>query len=104
MERFNESLPFDKRMWAEDIRVRTGRRCGGRAVPVVGGGQRVSIGLPTTGLPGPPRQLQRHPRLCLGLPCCRHVLQGSQAYAKALAKAGVLTEEEATTIVEGLAK
>jgi argininosuccinate lyase len=24
MERFNESLPFDKRMWAEDIRV---RRC-----------------------------------------------------------------------------
>jgi hypothetical protein len=22
MERFNESLPFDKRMWAEDIRVR----------------------------------------------------------------------------------
>lgn len=22
MEKFNESLPFDKRMWAEDIRVR----------------------------------------------------------------------------------
>lgn len=49
MERFNESLPFDRRMWAEDIR-------------------------------------------------------GSQAYAKALAKAGVLTQEEATTIVDGLAK
>lgn len=24
MEKFNESLPFDKRMWAEDIRVSTG--------------------------------------------------------------------------------
>lgn len=22
MEKFNESLPFDKRMWAQDIRVR----------------------------------------------------------------------------------
>ena len=22
MEKFNESLPFDKRLWAEDIRVR----------------------------------------------------------------------------------
>ena len=22
MEKFNESLPFDRRMWAEDIRVR----------------------------------------------------------------------------------
>ena len=47
MEKFNESLPFDRRMWAEDIR-------------------------------------------------------GSQAYAKALAKAGVLTEEESATIVDGL--
>ncbi|PRW61120.1 argininosuccinate lyase [Chlorella sorokiniana] len=49
MEKFNESLPFDRRMWAEDIR-------------------------------------------------------GSQAYAKALAKAGVLTQDEADTIVEGLSK
>eukprot|EP00195_Chlamydomonas_chlamydogama_P005529 CAMPEP_0202894386 /NCGR_PEP_ID=MMETSP1392-20130828/3805_1 /ASSEMBLY_ACC=CAM_ASM_000868 /TAXON_ID=225041 /ORGANISM="Chlamydomonas chlamydogama, Strain SAG 11-48b" /LENGTH=478 /DNA_ID=CAMNT_0049579073 /DNA_START=213 /DNA_END=1649 /DNA_ORIENTATION=- len=49
MEKFNESLPFDKRMWAEDIR-------------------------------------------------------GSQAYAKALAKAGILTNDEAATIVEGLSK
>ena len=47
MERFNESLPFDKRMWAEDI-------------------------------------------------------QGSQAYARALAKAGVLTADEASQIVQGL--
>lgn len=47
MEKFNESLPVDKRMWAEDI-------------------------------------------------------LGSQAYAKALAKAGILTEEEAVAIVEGL--
>lgn len=31
-------------------------------------------------------------------------LQGSQAYARALSKAGVLTEEEAATIVEGLDK
>ena len=29
-------------------------------------------------------------------------LQGSQAYAKALAKAGVLTAEEASTLVDGL--
>mmetsp|Transcript_2445 Transcript_2445/g.6262 ORF Transcript_2445/g.6262 Transcript_2445/m.6262 type:complete len:516 (-) Transcript_2445:347-1894(-) len=49
MEKFNESLPFDKRMWAEDIR-------------------------------------------------------GSQAYAKALAKAGILTNDEAKTIVDGLSK
>ena len=47
MEKFNESLPFDKRMWAEDI-------------------------------------------------------QGSQAYARALSKAGVLTPDEATQIVNGL--
>lgn len=46
-EKFNESLPFDKRMWAEDI-------------------------------------------------------QGSQAYARALSKAGVLTTDEATQIVDGL--
>ena len=31
-------------------------------------------------------------------------LQGSQAYAKALARAGVLTAEEAEQIVEGLGK
>ncbi len=29
-------------------------------------------------------------------------MQGSQAYAKALAKAGVLTAEEASTLVDGL--
>ncbi len=33
-----------------------------------------------------------------------HGIQGSQAYAKALAKAGVLTAEEAECIVEGLGK
>ncbi|KAF6254982.1 argininosuccinate lyase [Scenedesmus sp. NREL 46B-D3] len=49
MEKFNASLPLDKRMWAEDIR-------------------------------------------------------GSQAYAKALAKAGILTQEESETIVGGLDK
>ena len=47
MEKFNESLPFDKRMWAEDIK-------------------------------------------------------GSQAYARALSKSGVLTPEEASEIIEGL--
>ena len=31
-------------------------------------------------------------------------MQGSQAYARALAKAGVLTEEESSQIQEGLAK
>lgn len=47
MEAFNESLPFDRRLWAEDLR-------------------------------------------------------GSQAYARALAKAGVLTEGEAAEMVGGL--
>ena len=37
------------------------------------------------------------------LPAPPAALQGSQAYAKALCKAGVLTAEEASTIVEGLA-
>jgi len=27
MEKFNESLPFDKRMWLEDIRVRLDKKC-----------------------------------------------------------------------------
>lgn len=49
MEKFNESLPFDKRLWAED-------------------------------------------------------LQGSKAYAKALAKVGILTDDEAATIIDGLGK
>ena len=31
-------------------------------------------------------------------------MQGSQAYVKALSKAGVVTEEEASTIAEGLSK
>ena len=35
-------------------------------------------------------------------PWSTHFLQGSQAYARALAKAGVLTEDEAATIVSGL--
>jgi argininosuccinate lyase len=30
------------------------------------------------------------------------LLQGSQAYAKALAKAGILTQEESAVIVKGL--
>jgi argininosuccinate lyase len=33
-----------------------------------------------------------------------HTPQGSQAYAKALSKAGILTGEEAATIVDGLDK
>ncbi len=32
MEKFNESLPFDKRMWAEDIRVRA---VAGRSAPLL---------------------------------------------------------------------
>jgi hypothetical protein len=38
---------------------------------------------------------------------CAHMhacMQGSQAYAKALGKAGILTADEATTIVDGLGK
>ena len=49
MEKFNESLPMDRRMYAEDI-------------------------------------------------------AGSQAYARALAKAGVLTQDEANEIIEGLSR
>lgn len=30
MEKFNESLPFDKRMWREDIKVRGGKGGGRR--------------------------------------------------------------------------
>ena len=33
---------------------------------------------------------------------CFLTLQGSQAYAKALAKAGILTQDESATIVKGL--
>ena len=33
-----------------------------------------------------------------------NTMQGSQAYARALSKAGVLTEDEAATIVDGLGK
>lgn len=41
MEKFNESLPFDRRMWAEDIRVRGAlgmpRACGtASATPALG--------------------------------------------------------------------
>ena len=49
MEKFNESLWFDKRMWAQDIR-------------------------------------------------------GSVAYAKAIGKVGIITQEEVDLIVEGLGK
>lgn len=44
------------------------------------------------------------PRPSLRAACLCLTVQGSQAYAKALAKAGVLTAEESATIVEGLAK
>lgn len=37
--------------------------------------------------------------------CCLHLsAQGSQAYARALTKAGVLTEEEAQQIIQGLGR
>ena len=49
MEKFNESISFDKRMWKED-------------------------------------------------------LNGSVAYAKAIAKAGIITDDESNLIVEGLEK
>jgi argininosuccinate lyase len=49
MEKFNESLWFDKRMWAQDIR-------------------------------------------------------GSVAYAKAIGKVGIITDEEVTLLIEGLEK
>jgi argininosuccinate lyase len=42
------------------------------------------------------RHIQQRPYVLL--------LQGSQAYAKALAKAGILTQEESDTIVDGLSK
>lgn len=120
MEKFNESLPFDKRMWAEDIRVgaghRSARRCCGPPDPCQAEPapcRACSLGLPA--LPSLHAMLTKvfgaarkgmfpHALAPLPLlPTCR-VLQGSQAYAKALAKAGVLTDDEAKTIVEGLAK
>ena len=44
----------------------------------------------------------KSPFLKASNPLPAHRLQGSQAYARALAKAGVLTEDEAATIVGGL--
>lgn len=49
--------------------------------------------------------LSYHIRYCPAQQRCGlnvNPVQGSQAYARALSKAGVLTEEEAATIVEGL--
>lgn len=117
MEKFNESLPFDRRMWAEDIRVGDGRSAGhcrrqlgpshASPVPCLACRPRCrSCGL--AGKLWPPS-----PHACatsrLGLlihhpPADPGRVQGSQAYAKALAKAGVLTDDEAATIVEGLSK
>ena len=118
MERFNESLPFDKRMWAEDIRVRRCRRCLCRRRPcccwrcweMAGHGTAHStcelgparLG-PISTLPVTP-QFTSPPAAGRPLPLPLLCLQGSQAYAKALSKAGVLTTEEAATIVEGLSK
>lgn len=89
MEKFNESLPFDKRMWAEDIRVGS---CS--AYPHQFGCQ--------FKVPKPPSN--HHVTQAEFSGTNNHAMQGSQAYAKALAKAGVLTEEEAATIVDGLSK
>lgn len=46
--------------------------------------------------PVQPRTVSKH--------TTRNTRQGSQAYAKALSKAGILTAEEADTIVGGLDK
>ncbi len=124
MEKFNESLPFDKRMWAEDIQVGLPRGRGGHC-SARGRGQEGATGrgvawarTTSYGQSGAlARMSPTHPGL--GQFCCmqgvthptppRHVPpscapQGSQAYAKALAKAGILTDAEAATIVEGLGK
>ena len=75
MVQFNESLPVDKRMWREDIQAGSGRPAG---TPTrTSGVTRVAD------------------RLAAGL-------QGSQAYAAALAKAGVVTQQEADEISTGL--
>ena len=129
MEKFNESLPFDQRMWAEDIRVRT------RAVLCIpcmsqqhmhnsagaafeGGPLEPVSHCPihrdqvTVSQNGPCKRVAA--RVLPGTACTRlrpqmhaqnepcRPAQGSQAYARALAKAGVLTEDEAATIVSGL--
>ena len=78
MEKFNESLPFDKRLWREDLQA----RCG---VPAALG-FRLTMSLPLMR----PRAYRLAP------------LQGSRAYARALVKAEILTQEEADTIVGGL--
>ena len=112
MEKFNESLPFDRRMWAEDIRVRSPRQR-----PV---GWHLLAGWLVQGSAGAVRMERRRAAQAAALRAGRRPrlppphgppdplptvrMQGSQAYAKALAKAGVLTEEEAAQIVEGLAK
>jgi argininosuccinate lyase len=89
MEKFNESLPFDKRMWAEDIRV-CASSCPAPRLTAAG-------------------RLRKPWLVGVSQPCDHcwsrcFLLQGSQAYAKALAKAGILTSDEATTIVDALGK
>lgn len=86
MEKFNESLPIDQRMWKEDVEVSNDGICNtqvGRA-----------------GVKGRPVGRYFEAVTESGLLC----LQGSLAYARALSKAGVVTEEEASLIADGLGK
>ena len=76
MEKFNESLSFDKRMWAE---VR-----------------RASRALPPPAAARPPRS--RLP------PRAAQDIRGSQAYARALCVAGLLSAEERDSLVSGLGR
>lgn len=114
MEKFNASLPLDRRMWAEDIRVSDCAlsllellcRCCYKQ-------QRdMLIRVEPTPLLVSRKLLSGFWNFvvclyadCHRCFCCRVCcLQGSQAYAKALAKAGILTAEEAGQICDGLGK
>ena len=83
MEKFNESLPLDRRMWREDLKVSNSVASYEAAVRIL------------------PFCITKC-RLLQLITCI--MLKGSQAYARALATAGVLTDDEAATLIEGLSK
>jgi len=94
MEKFNESLPSDKRMWAEDIRVRS-KRCPFWSLSLSlfsHRRRRRRSALPLFCLTPQTQPTKNH----------KNPPQGSQAYARALAVAGILTADEASQIVSGL--
>ena len=99
MEKFNESLPFDKRLWREDLQVRA------HALPShthALHSYRAALCRSGKGAAQACAQLLGHPCAIRALESLVLCMQGSKAYAKALAKVDILTQEEADTLERGL--